>query len=135
MAAESANKGNYAEMRVMADCARRGYTVSIPFGHSTRYDLIVDRRTQLIRVQVKHVQIKSNAIVVKCTSNYRGGALYNYLTSEVDVIAAYEPETDAVYYVPMDVVSKNTRAVSLHLGSPLNNQEKGIRFARDFREL
>jgi hypothetical protein len=132
MGQELARKGNYAEMRVAADCIRRGYSVSFPFGHETRYDLIIDKSGVLLRTQVKHVQIQRDAIFVKCNSTNHGGICTPYTESCVDLIAAFEPTTDKVYYIPIAVVAGNTRAVSLRLQPARNNQIKGTRLAADF---
>jgi hypothetical protein len=132
MGQELARKGNYAEMRVAADCIRRGYSVSIPFGHETRYDLIIDKNGTLIRTQVKHAQLEGDSVRVKCTSTNHGGASAPYTLTCVDMIAAFEPTTDRVYYLPMSEIGGITRAALLRLIPAKNNQTKGIRLASDF---
>lgn len=127
-------KGNYAELRVLADLVRLGYTVSIPFGGSARYDLIADKDGSLLRIQVKHASLYRDAVLVKCNSS-PGGKDNPYRAGEIDVIAAYEPTTDAIYYVPYEIAKGNSRAVSLRLSPSKNNQTKGTRLAASFLTL
>jgi hypothetical protein len=54
-------QGNIGEASVMLEAIKRGYAVSVPHGHSTRYDLIIDKCGRLYRVQVK--TIKSDGCV------------------------------------------------------------------------
>ena len=47
------NLGEYSESLFATICIERGYIISKPFSHETRYDLIVDINNSLHRVQVK----------------------------------------------------------------------------------
>src|SRR5215208_4246209 len=46
-------QGDLGELSAMEWFASKGGSVSVPFGHSADYDLIVDLADRLLRVQVK----------------------------------------------------------------------------------
>lgn len=50
-------RGNIAEMVVMLEATKRGITVSKPFTHDARYDLIFDVNGKLYKVQIKRAFI------------------------------------------------------------------------------
>ena len=69
------NLGEYAESLFTTICIGEGYTVSKPFYHEIRYDLVVDVDNVLQRVQVKstdHVRPKDNQCQVRVIKlNYK----------------------------------------------------------------
>jgi hypothetical protein len=134
MGRETAKCGNYAELRVIADAIRRGYSVSIPYGHETRYDLIIDTGKRLLRVQVKNARLICGAVMVKtCSSGVSVHTVYNDI--EIDYIAAFEPKAETIYYVPITEVGARRWALSLRIDKARNNQESGVRYAEDFKDL
>jgi hypothetical protein len=51
---DSSDKGDSAEVLFMGECLKRGYSVSIPFGHNNLYDLVVEGACgKLFKVQIK----------------------------------------------------------------------------------
>ena len=62
-------KGDLAELMVAADLRRRGYKIAIPFGEDCDYDLVVDRRGTLERVQVKYATSDGSVVLVRCRSH------------------------------------------------------------------
>ena len=60
--------GEYSESLFATHCMEKGYIVSKPFSHYTRYDLIIDVDNVLHRVQVKsteYLKKKDNQCHVK----------------------------------------------------------------------
>ena len=53
MEPEQGLRGDASEALVAADILRNGYRVAYPHGHEQKYDLIIDARWGLLRVQVK----------------------------------------------------------------------------------
>ena len=102
------NLGEYAESLFTTICIREGYTVSKPFYHEIRYDLVVDVNNALQRVQVKstdHVRPKDNQCKVRV----------NYNKKEVDWFAIYIHKTNHWFVLPIDVV-EDIRQFSIKLG-------------------
>jgi hypothetical protein len=57
-------KGDLAELRVAADLAKHGCSISLPFGEDRDYDLIADFEGILHRVQVKYTESDGEVIVM-----------------------------------------------------------------------
>lgn len=54
-----------------------------------------------------------------------------YCASEIDAIAAYAPDTDRCYLVPIEQVEERSQ-ISLRVGPTRNNQARGIHWAKDY---
>ena len=54
-----------------------------------------------------------------------------YTSAEIDAVAAFVPELDECYFVPMAPFDGQTM-VNLRLAHPRNNQRRGIHWARDY---
>ena len=115
---------------VMADVSRRGYRVSLPHGHDSPYDMVVDRGTSLARVQVKHGARFKGSVVVKCKSARR-----KYTASMVDWIAVYDGVTGRCFYVPSSMLGQGRSTISLRVEPTKNNQADGVLWADQFTEF
>lgn len=105
-----AMKGGWAEMVVAADCLSRGYHVSIPIV-PPQYDLIVDRGTGLVRVQVKIGPTRGNIAGNLAWRSYRwdytrGSSVKEmrtkYNPDSFDFLAIAVRQSMEVFYVPME---------------------------------
>jgi hypothetical protein len=126
-------KGALAEAKVAATAVELGFGVSWPFGDE-RYDLILDLRPELLRVQCKWAVRRGNVVVVTCRTNRRGPSGFIprlYADGEIDAIAAYCAATDRCYLLPA-ALSIGRAAVHLRLTQPRNNQQLRINWAQDF---
>lgn len=132
-------KGDLAEMRVAADLLARGYKVAFPFGEDWDYDLILCRRENLERVQVKYTRSDGRVIMIRCRSqsltNGRVRATKQYTSATVDWIAAYDATTDRCYYVPAAVLGVGMHMLSLRLSPSRNGQRERIRAAADHVDI
>ncbi len=54
-----------------------------------------------------------------------------YSADEIDAIAAYAPDTDSCYLIPIREV-EGCKAISLRLTPTRNNQALGVHWARDY---
>jgi hypothetical protein len=126
-------KGAVAELAIAKAAADLGIGV---WGSHTveRYDLIFDLRPRLVRVQCKWAGRHDNVISVPCYRNRRNreGLLRQYYSrDDVDAYAAYCPEVDECYFLPIDEFA-NRIAIQLRLGPTRNNQSVGINWAKDY---
>ena len=46
--------GNLTELQCMTYLYELGYSISIPFGNADKYDLILDVKDKLYKIQIKH---------------------------------------------------------------------------------
>ena len=128
--------GNLTELQCATRLYELGCPVSIPFGNSEKYDLIIDVNNKLYKVQCKHCSecFDSNGelecIKFKTTwqsHNSKSWTLFKYTKEEVDFFATfYKGEC---YLVPQTECSNEKR---LRIKPPKNNQLIGVSFLKDY---
>ncbi|HLY94078.1 MAG TPA: group I intron-associated PD-(D/E)XK endonuclease [Gaiellaceae bacterium] len=126
-------KGAIAETAVIHEAIKLGIGVYVPIADEPS-DLILDLGSRLLRVQCKWAVRTSDVIVIRTRRCRRGreGLIHrSYSADEIDVIAAYCPDTNACYLLPQEL-SVDRVAVQLRLEPPRNNQIRGIKWARDY---
>src|SRR5438876_6441829 len=119
-------KGAIAESAVAKEATELGIVVARPLSDA-RYDLILDLEHTLLRVQCKWAARRGDVIVVMCRTNRRGpgGFIWRkYELGEIDSIAAYCPDTDSCYLLPLEL-SVDRSFVQLRLSPCRNNQQAG----------
>lgn len=128
-------KGNVAELKIAAEAARLGIPVLRPMTEHERYDLVFELGGQLTRVQCKSSPRRGDVVVVKFVTNRRGPTGYirtKYSGDEIDAVAAYCPEVDECYYLPMSLIEGMT-GVHLRLAPTRNGQRAAVHFAAEYR--
>ncbi|MEO6890748.1 MAG: group I intron-associated PD-(D/E)XK endonuclease [Ktedonobacteraceae bacterium] len=128
--------GEQSEAIIMARLLEAGYGVLTPFGDNRRYDLVIeDADNQFWRVQCKTGWMDEGKSVIK----FATASSYNHTTKnkgwknyrgQCEYFAVYCSETKGVYLVPVDLVGVTQAA--LRLVPTVNNQEKGVRWAKDY---
>ena len=123
--------GNTAEARILAFLVSRGYTVSIPCGGGSRYDLVVDTPLGLKRLQCKKGRLVQGCISFKVYSQPQSGTAKRiYLETEIDHFAVWCPEVEGIFIVPVKLANKSD--MRLRLAPFRNGQKKGINLAEQF---
>lgn len=108
--------GDLSEMAVCKSLIERGYTVSITFGDSERYDLIYDDGENLYRAQVKTANLREGTLRFRCqnVTTQNGDTVRKpYTSDEVDVYLVYSPDRDQVYEVPISEAPKTQMELRL----------------------
>ncbi len=126
-------KGALAEQAIALAALRAGVGVFRPLGDE-RYDLIFDLRPRLYRVQCKWAARIGDVVVIRTRTarRARSGLVYRYYEpGEIDAVAAYCLDTDRCYLLP-HALSVGRAAVQLRLAPARNNQQTGVRWARDY---
>jgi hypothetical protein len=127
--------GDRSTLAIMSALQESGYALYLPFGENTRCDLLVERDTELIRIQCKTGRLRNGAIrfaVCSCYGHHRNPetARRTY-QGQIDFFAVYCPEMGSVYLIPIEDVPLKSAAY-LRVHAPRNNQRRGIRFAADY---
>ena len=52
---DTKTKGEIAETFVLANLIKEGFTVSLPYGENSRYDLVIETSKGFKRIQVKYI--------------------------------------------------------------------------------
>ena len=125
-------KGAIAEFHVCADLMQRGWRILIPYGENNRYDLVAEKDGKFTRIQVKYVTPKCGTLYVNCRSSNNWSVL-PYTANQIDMIAVFNPQHRAVYYVPVGQIRKS--AMRLRLDPTKNGQKLKVRFASEFSKL
>jgi PD-(D/E)XK endonuclease len=132
-------KGDLAELKVAADLADRGRSISFPFGEDCDYDLIADFEGILHRVQVKYTESDGRMMLVRCRSHSltKGKVRHTkrYTAKMIDWIGVYDRTSDRCYYLPSSVLGPTGRSdLTLRLRPARNGQRIGIRLASNYME-
>jgi hypothetical protein len=127
-------KGAIAEAEITIAAVKLGIGVFKPVVEGERYDLVFDFRPRLVRVQCKWASLYRDVIVVRCYSarrNRAGLLRRGYSLDEVDGFAAYGPDTDRCYYLPIERFHPR-KEIHLRVSPTRNNQRLGVTWAEDF---
>lgn len=135
MPAITKTKGDLGQAMIMADALRRGYKVALPLGEDWRYDLIVLKNGQLLRIQCKYVESTKGVVKVRCET-HDGRSYYRYKPQDLDYIGVYDKITDRCYYIHSEFLGKNGRgSLSLRVLDAKNGQKKRTFRADNFKEF
>ena len=129
--------GNLVELQCATILYELGCSVSIPFGNSNKYDLIIDWNDKLYKIQCKHskefLTDKGSPDYISFSCQWQSHNMTNgyskqkYLANEIDYFATYY--NGKCYLIPQNECS--TQKI-LRINPPKNNQTKGVSFLKDY---
>lgn len=125
--------GDISESAIITRFLQLGYTVLTPYGGNQRYDLVIeDSEGQFCRVQCKTGRLENGAIHFDTANHNVTGKKrdWRHYRGQCDYFAVYCGDLGKAYLVPVDQVGR-TRA-HLRIELPKNNQEKYVRWAKDY---
>ena len=107
--------------------------IFIPFGQNTPVDMVVYINKSYIKVQVKTTQKIQNGKMEfeLCRTNGFTLEKYPYTKNDTDYFFLYCIENNTSYLISIEDVG-NIKTLTLRLDKPKNNQNKGVRFAKDY---
>jgi hypothetical protein len=127
-------KGAIAEAAIALAAIRLGVEVYRPVAEGGRFDMIFVIDDRLLRVQCKWAPLHGDTVVVRTYSNRRareGLRRRVYTAEEIDAFAAYCPDLDRCYFLPIESFAGRTQ-VYLRLSPARNNQRSLVNWAKDF---
>lgn len=129
--------GERSQAHIIARFLDVGYNVLTPYGDNTRYDLVIeDADGNFYRVQCKTGRSNGEYIEFAPASLYyhtrAGRTTYGSrdYRGQVEYFAVYCPKTNGVYLIPVD--HAGVSQMFLRLVPTKNNQEKNVRWAKDY---
>jgi hypothetical protein len=131
--AVSKQKGAVAEAKVLSYLISKGYQVFVPWGEDHRFDLLCEINGCFKRIQVKYVTPKNAGIDVPLRSANNWSTI-RYTPKNVDLIAAYNPENDKIYFIDLKDYP-NIATLKLRLEKTRNLQKKNVKWAEEFEAL
>lgn len=124
--------GNLTELQCITALYALGCDVSIPFGNSQKYDLIMDYKGKLYKVQVKHAnEVGGEYFTFKTRwqgHNASGYTQTSYTKEDIDLFATYCQ--NQLYLIPVEECSGASKTIRFI--PPKNGQIKGVNFAKDY---
>jgi PD-(D/E)XK endonuclease len=127
-------QGAIAEAAVALEALKLGIPVLRPVAEGGRYDLVFELHGRLMRVQCKWANRVGDVVNVRIRTNRRcnGGYLTTtYTADEIDALAAYCPDLERCYLLPISLVAGRT-GIHLRLKPARNNQELGVNYAERY---
>jgi PD-(D/E)XK nuclease superfamily protein len=127
-------KGAIAETAIACAATKLGFGVLKPLGDGERYDLVLDLRPRLVRVQCKWAVRHPGFIEVRTGTSRRGPKGFirtTYGPDEVDAVAAYCEPLDRCYLLPI-ALAAGQASFHLRLEPSKNNQRRGLNWASDY---
>lgn len=126
-------KGVLTELAVQQAFISHGFGISVPVLPTSRYDMIVDTGSNLIKVQVKTARDIPDSdgfmISLRSSRTHRWGVQsVRYTADDVDMFATVHDGN--VYVIPQIDVDGQTQCIFRN--NCANGQIKGIRFAKDY---
>jgi len=122
-------KGSIAEQAIALEATRLGIEVYRPIAEGGRFDLIFAfGDASLARVQCKWAPKWGDVVQIRPYTSRRareGLRVRQYTANEIDAIAAYCPELNRCYYLPIQLVA-GRRMLHLRLRPARNNQERRV---------
>ena len=127
--------GNLTELACATRLYEIGCAVSIPFGNSEKYDLIIDWKDNLYKIQVKHANPHVNEvneidyITINCEwqgHNANGYKKHRYQENDIDYFATFY--NGECYLIPQKECSSQK---ILRILPSKNNQKKGVTFLKE----
>src|SRR3954463_1826378 len=97
--------GGAAEAAIAWEAIKLGIPVLRPLFQDLRYDLVFELETGLLRVQCKSARRQGDIVDVRAMTcrriadGYRRGT---YSVDEIDAVAAYCPDVDRCYLIPIE---------------------------------
>jgi prevent-host-death family protein len=126
--------GAIAETAIAAEATKAGFEVFRPIVEGGRYDLAFETGAGLLRVQCKSAPLRKGVVVVRtqtCRRTSNGYRRTVYTPQEVDVIAAYCPELNRCFALPITIFG-SSGTLQLRLTPTRNGQRAGLHFADDY---
>ena len=132
--------GNLTELQCITRFYELGYTVSIPYGDSSKYDMILDCNGNLYKLQCKHAkefydetgELSYLKIKTSWQSGYTKHTQYHrhkYSKNDIDFFVTHHNGVN--YLVPVGECSIEK---ILRLKPPENGQIKGVNFLKNYRD-
>ena len=122
---ESQIKGISCELKCALKFIEKGFIVSVPYGNTSRYDLIVDAgNNKYFRIQCKTAHQNENGSYTINTANQQFTAnarnVKHYDSSQIDFICSIIEEQLVV--IPVDFISHSkSKIFRSHTYPPINN--------------
>ncbi len=130
------NKGDLGVLKVKLDLFEKGFLILNPETEHAPFDLVIYKNGVYKSVQVKYRSLnKRGTLEIAFRSTYcntNGLVVKPVKTEVIDIYAIYCPDTDECYYFNPQ---QQNKSIALRVNTSRNNQQQGIHYAEDYREV
>lgn len=131
MALHAKTKGSAGEMAVAKDLMLKGYGVFYELGDNSKIDLIAEKESRLIKIQVKaYTSVNGEYVDIRGTKsgpNYR----FKYSTNDIEIFAIYVLDLDIILYVSSNFLNSQSM-ITIRLKESKNAQTKKVHHFKEF---
>lgn len=125
MSHHTAVKGKTTEALFLKEFLAYGFDVSVPFGGSTPYDLLIDIDGTMFKIQCKTARLRKGVVIFESSSKPKGSKKkvpYDKGDRKVDFLAVFCPSNEGRYLVKPDsrVVRRLRVSTDPVVGRPLD---------------
>lgn len=116
-------KGITTELLCQAYLTSLGYNISVPIGEDCRYDMILDTKLKLLKIQVKTCKEKDTGIefnLYSLTTSGKENIKHNYSSDEIDLFATYF--NNQCYLIPVQECKNYSNQITLSFTPIQKNQ-------------
>lgn len=123
--------GNTAELEVLCWLAKHGYSVSLPFGDNSPYDIMAESLAtkKVYRIQVRSSTWKNGVLSLGLRSSSHGKARVLDM-ARIEAFIVWDGLK--LYIVPTHAIASKRGAFSLRNTEPKNGQKQKINAAIDY---
>ena len=107
------SRGTVAELLVATELSKKELTVCLPLNHNSEYDLIVDNKKELKKIQVKRAyQVNNHGTKVLCVetrrilvkhSGKKGSVARRYSNKGYDYLIACDVDNNNFWIIPKKI--------------------------------
>lgn len=127
-------KGMIGEFAIAKDLAEKGFSVFREIGDLSKIDLIAEKESKLVRIQVKAITEKNGKITVYSKKNGPNYS-FSYEDKMIDVFAIYVLNHDSIFYVSASELCQAKSALIFRWSDTKNGQKKNVRFWYDYTDF
>lgn len=113
---DTITKGRLGYNLLEKELLKRDYEIYVPLLENTKIDCIACKNGQLIKIQIKTIQMDrgyKKLPVRKISHNQGEYKIFNYTSDEIDYFVGVDIDTEDLYIVPIDIVEKYKSAISV----------------------
>ena len=113
---DTITKGRLGYNLLEKELLKRNYKIYVPLLENTKIDCIACKNGQLIKIQIKTIQMDrgyKKLPVRKINHNQGEYKIFNYTSDEIDYFVGVDIDTEDLYIVPIDIVEKYKSAISV----------------------
>jgi Holliday junction resolvase len=110
--------GSISELSLIRDLEINGQKVSIPYGDFQRYDILIEEKGKIKRVQVK-TSSKNERFPIQSSSRKRGTNSYK---GEIDYFGVFVRNENKSYLIPMSEIEENNISISMKLDDSIKER-------------